>query len=87
MDQLVRDIGPVVLRGVDVIDAELDSPPQDAERSPAIRRRPEDPGTGELHCAEADATHGAPGEGTVSVPAEGTRAGYSAVGCGSAPLS
>ena len=41
------------------------------ERLVAVTGRPEDPGTGQLHRAEADATHGAPGEGNGVGPGRG----------------
>ena len=54
-DQVVDDVGAVELRGVDVVDAELDGAAQHGARRVGVGRRPEDAGTGELHGAEADA--------------------------------
>ena len=53
-DELVDDVRPVVLRRVDVVDAELDGAAQDGERGVAVARRAEDAGAGELHRAESD---------------------------------
>ena len=55
VDELVGDVGSVVLRGVDVVDAELDRASEDGEREVSISRRPEDAGAGELHGSEAEA--------------------------------
>ena len=63
-DQLVRDVGPVVLGRVDVVDAELDRAPQHGNSLVVVARRPHDAGAGKLHGAEADAVHG---EGTEGV--------------------
>ena len=57
-DQRVGDVGAVVLRGVDVVDAELDGPAEHGDRRVVVARRPEDAGAGELHGAEADASDG-----------------------------
>ena len=57
-DELVGDVGTVELGGVDVVDAELDRPPQHRQRLVAVPRRPEHAGPGQLHCAEADAGNG-----------------------------
>ena len=62
VDQLVRDVRPVVLGGVDVIDTERHGPAQHVERGGAVARRPEDAGAGKLHRAEADAVDRTPGE-------------------------
>src|SRR6185369_14895995 len=53
-DELVDDVRAVVLRGVDVVDAELDRAAQDGERGVAVARRAEDAAAGELHGAESD---------------------------------
>ena len=45
-DERVGDVGPVELRGVDVVDAELDGAAQHGERLVAVTRRPETPGPG-----------------------------------------
>ena len=57
MDQPVGDVGTVILGRVDVVDAELDGTPQNAERGVAIRRRAEHTGARQLHRPEADAAH------------------------------
>ena len=59
-DELVGDVGPVVLGRVDVVDAELDGAAQDGDRRGAVARRPEDARARELHGAEAHAVDGAP---------------------------
>ncbi len=61
-DQLVGDVRPVELRGVDVVDAEFDGAAQDGERLRAVARRAEHARTGELHGAEADTSDLAAGE-------------------------
>ena len=45
-DQLVGDIRTVELRGVDVVDAQLDCAPQHGERLVVVTRRAEDAGPG-----------------------------------------
>src|SRR6202020_865946 len=57
-DELIRDIGAVVLGGIDVIDAEFRGSAQNRDRLAAVARRPEYPWTRQLHGAEADARHG-----------------------------
>jgi len=57
-DQLVDDVGAVVLGGVDVVDAELDRAPEDGARRLGVARRAEDAGAGELHRAEANPVDG-----------------------------
>ena len=57
-DQVVDDVGAVVLGGVDVVDAELDRPPQDGADGVGVARRAEYAGARELHRAEADAVDG-----------------------------
>jgi hypothetical protein len=57
-DQLVDRVGAVVLRGVDVVDAELDRPPQHGTRFGGVARRAHHVGAGELHRPEADAADG-----------------------------
>jgi len=54
-DELVDDVGTVELRGVDVIDAELDRAAQDGDRRCAVRRRSENTRARQLHGAESDA--------------------------------
>ena len=61
-DQLVGDVGPVVLRRVDVVDPELDGAAQHRQGRGAILRRPHDPRAGELHRAEADPANCEPTE-------------------------
>ena len=41
-----------------MVDPELDGPAQHGDRLVVVARRPEHPGTGELHGAVADAGHG-----------------------------
>ncbi len=57
-DQVVDDVGAVVLRGVDVVDAQLDRAAQDRAGGVGVAGRAEDAGPGELHRAEADAVDG-----------------------------
>ena len=57
-DQVVDDVGPVVLGGVDVVDAELDRAAQHGPGGVWIAGRAEHAGSGELHGAEADAVDG-----------------------------
>jgi len=54
-DQVVDHVRSVVLRRVDVVDAELDGSAQHGPRGIGVARRPEHPRTGELHRAEAHA--------------------------------
>jgi len=54
LDELIRQVRAVVLRDVDVINAEFERPPQDSERLVAVARRPEYAWTWQLHRAEAD---------------------------------
>jgi hypothetical protein len=54
-DELIRDIGTIELGGVDVIDAKFRGALQNRNRLAAVSRRPEYPGTWQLHGAEADA--------------------------------
>lgn len=56
-DQLVRHIGAVELRGVDVIDAQLDRAAQDAQRLVTIARRPEHTRSRKLHRTVTDAPY------------------------------
>ena len=56
-DELVDDVGPVVLRGVDVVDADRDGRAEYPQRVVAIARRPEDPVAGELHGAVPGPAH------------------------------
>ena len=55
-DEFVGHIRAVELRGVDVVDAEVDGPAQDGERFIVVARRAEDARAGKLHGAVADAT-------------------------------
>ena len=52
------DVRAVELRGVDVVDAQLNCAPQYRDRLVVVARRPEHAGPGELHGAEADAADG-----------------------------
>jgi hypothetical protein len=54
-DELVGDVGPVVLRGVNVVHAQLHGAAQHIQRLAAITRRPPDTRAGQLHGAQADA--------------------------------
>ena len=56
-DQLVRDIGAIIVAGVDMIDAARDRLAQDLDRPVVVLRRPEHPRTRELHSAVAHALH------------------------------
>ena len=64
-DEFVGDVRAVELRGVDVVDAQLNCAPQHGERLVVVARRPEHAGAGQLHGAEADAADSerAQGEG------------------------
>ena len=57
-DEVVDDVGAVVLRGVDVVDAELDRAPEHGAGGVGVARRSDDAGAGELHGAEADPVDG-----------------------------
>src|ERR1700733_7995196 len=57
-DQVVYDVRAVVLRGIDVVDAELDGATEHGAGGVRVARRSEHAGTGELHRAEADAVDG-----------------------------
>jgi hypothetical protein len=46
VDQLVGDVGPVELRGVDVVDAQFDCPTEHGERLIPVTRRTEHTGAG-----------------------------------------
>ena len=54
-DQLLADVRPVAVGGVDQVDAELDGPPQDGDRGVVIGRRAPDALAGDAHGAEAEA--------------------------------
>ena len=76
-DQLVDDVGPVELRGVDVIDPAVDRLAQHRDRFPTIARRPEHVGAGQPHRTEP---HGRDRERTERSPArigQGLRASVS----------
>ena len=62
VDQLVRHVGPVVLRGVDVVHTQLDRAAQHRERLVAVTRRTRYSGTGELHGAEPNPADNATAE-------------------------
>jgi hypothetical protein len=55
LDQLIGDVRPVVVAGVDVIHAGLDGLSQHGERGIDVARRSEDLRPGELHRAVAHA--------------------------------
>ena len=57
VDELVGDVGTVVLGGVDMVDPELHRPAQHGQRLLAVTGRPEHPRAGELHGTEPHATH------------------------------
>ena len=54
-DESVGHIGPVVLRGVDVVDAGVHRPAQHGQGQVTVPRRTEDTGARQLHGAEPDA--------------------------------
>ncbi len=54
-DDLVGDVGPVEVAGIDLVDATFDGLPQDRDRFGAIFRRAEHAGAGKLHGAVAHA--------------------------------
>ena len=54
-DQLLADLGPVGVGGVDQVDAELDDPAQHALGPVAVGRLAPDPVAGDPHRAEAEA--------------------------------
>jgi hypothetical protein len=56
-DQRVGDVRPVVLGGVDVVDAQLDGAAQDGECGRAVPGRTERARAGQLHGTEADPVH------------------------------
>ena len=56
-DELIGDVRPVVVAGVDVIDAARDRLAQHRNRGVVVLGRPEDAGSGELHRAIAKALH------------------------------
>ena len=57
-DEVVDDVGPVVLGGIDVVDAELDGAAQDGAGRVGVTGRAEDARPGELHGPEADPADG-----------------------------
>ena len=62
MDQLVGDVRPVVLSGVEVVHAQLDGPSEHGQGRGSVAGRTRHPWSWELHRAEANARHTAPGE-------------------------
>src|SRR5205807_4622075 len=70
VDELVHHVGAVVLGGVDVVDAAVDGFAKYGDSRGAVAGRPEGPGSGELHGAEANRRHG---EGTQMAPLETSR--------------
>src|SRR4051794_29958936 len=56
-DQLLADVRPVRVRGVDQVDAQLHRAPQDGNGLAVVRRRSPDAGTGNPHRAEAEPAH------------------------------
>ena len=63
VDQLVGDVGPVELGGVEVVHAQLDGPPEHGQSRRPVARRTRYAWSWELHGAESNARHGAAGEG------------------------
>lgn len=61
-DELIGDIGPVELGGVDVVNTEFDGASQHRQRLVAVPRWPEGPGARKLDAAKADAGDGKPAE-------------------------
>lgn len=55
MDEFVGDVRSVILGRVNVVDAQLDRPPQYGERLVPVTRRSHDAASGQLHGAEPDA--------------------------------
>ena len=53
-DELIGDVGPVRVAGVDVGDAQLHHLAQDADCSAAVGRRSHHAGACQLHCAVAE---------------------------------
>src|SRR5438309_7197282 len=62
VDQLVGDVGPVELSGVDVVHAQLDGPAEHGQGRGSVARRTRYTWSKELHGAVANARHGPPGE-------------------------
>ena len=62
VDELVRDVRPVELGGVDVVDAQVDRPAEDGDGPVAVAWRAEHTRSGQLHRPEADAGDGVAGE-------------------------
>ncbi len=58
VDEILADLGPVRVGGVDQVDTEVDRTSEDADAVVAVGRLAPDPGAGELHGAEAEAVHG-----------------------------
>ena len=61
-DDLVGDVRPVEVAGVDVVDAARDRLAQHGEGRVTVLGRAEDAGSGELHGAVAEPLHGAVAE-------------------------
>src|SRR4029077_2573610 len=62
MDQLIGDVGAVILGRVDVVDAELDGPAQQRKGRGPIARRSQHTRTRQLHGAVADSGHRTTGQ-------------------------
>src|SRR5262245_16217103 len=58
-DQLLADVRPVGIRGIDQVDAELECPSQQRDCLVVVCRRAPDAGTGDPHGSEAEPAHGA----------------------------
>ena len=82
-DDLVDDMRPVEVAGVDVVDAARDGLAQHGDRRVAILRRPEHAGPGELHRAVAHALHGAVAQGESAAAVMSVMAGSPVVDRGS----
>src|SRR5206468_10282225 len=62
-NDLVGDVGPVVVAGIDVVDAGGDGVAEDAHGGFGIARRTPDLGAGELHGSVAESVEGKAGSG------------------------
>ena len=68
-DELIGNVRPVELSGVNVIHPEFDGAPEHGQRLVVVAGRPERSGTGQLDCAETDAPDGITTSGKVSISA------------------
>jgi len=74
VDELVDHVRAVEVRGVNVGDPHLHRFAQHSDDAVVVRRRPEDPGAGELHRTE-------PHPGDCEVPGQGERAARKCAHC------